>query len=45
VISEVRNTKFDSEEVFEEIISMLHCYSMKIYSKRRNHSIEVGYES
>ena len=44
VISEVGNMKLDSEEVFEEIISMLHCYSMKMYSKRRNHSIEVGYE-
>jgi len=45
VISEVGNAKLDSEEVFEEIRSMLHCYSMKMYSKRRNHSIEVGYES
>jgi len=45
VISEVGNAKLDSEEVFEEIISMLHCYSMNMYSKRRNHSIEVGYES
>ena len=45
VISEVGNAKLDSEEVFEEIKSMLHCYSMKMYSKRRNHSIEVGYES
>ena len=44
VISEVGNTKLDSEEVFEEIVSMLHCYSMKMYSRRRNHSIEVGYE-
>ena len=44
VISEVGNTKLDSEEVFEEIISMSHCYSMKLYSKRRKHSIEVGYE-
>ena len=45
VISEVGNAKIDSEEVFEEIISMLHCYSMKMYSKRRNHSIEIGYGS
>jgi Predicted site-specific integrase-resolvase len=45
VISEVGDAKLDSEEVFEEIISMLHCYSMKMYSKRRNHSIEIGYES
>jgi len=44
VISEVGNPKLDSEEIFEEIVSMLHSYSMKIYSKRRNHSIEVGYE-
>ena len=44
VISEVGNTKLDSEEVFEEIVSMLHFYSMKMYSKRRKHSIEVGIE-
>lgn len=35
VISEVGSTKLDSEEIFEEIISLLHCYSMKMYSKRR----------
>ena len=44
VISEVGNPELDSGEVFEEIVSMLHCYSMKMYSKRGNHSIEVGYE-
>ena len=44
VISEVGNVELDSEEVFEEIASMLHCYSMKMYSRRKNHSIEVGYE-
>ena len=44
VISEIGNPKIDSEEVFEEIISMLHCYSIKMYSRRRNNSIEVGYE-
>ena len=44
VISEVGNEKLDSDEVFEEIVSLLHCYSMKMYSKRRNHSVEVGYE-
>ncbi len=44
VISEIGDPKLDSDEVFEEIVSMLHCYSMKMYSKRRNHSIEVGYE-
>lgn len=36
VMSEIGNEKLDSEEVFEEIVSMLHCYSMKMYSKRKN---------
>lgn len=39
VISEVGSQKLDSEEVFEEIVSLLHCYSMKLYSKRKNKKI------
>lgn len=35
VMSEVGSQKLDSEEIFEEIISLLQCYSMKLYSKRR----------
>lgn len=35
VASQVGSEKLDSEEIFEEIISLLHCYSMKMYSKRR----------
>lgn len=35
VISEVGSEKLDSEEIFEEIVSLLHCYSMKLCSKRR----------
>lgn len=33
VMSEIGSNKLDSEEIFEEIISLLHCYSMKLYSK------------
>ena len=33
VMSEVGSKKLDSEEIFEEIVSLLHCYSMKLYSK------------
>jgi predicted site-specific integrase-resolvase len=40
VISEIGNPKLDSEEIFEEIISMLHSYSMKLYSKRKNPIIQ-----
>ena len=43
VVSEIGNTKLDSEEIFEEIVSLLHCYSMKIHSKRKNKKhIEVS---
>ena len=42
VISEVGNKKLDTEEIFEEIVSLLHCYSMKLYSKRKKKTIEVG---
>jgi len=34
-INESANEKFESEEIFEEIISLLHCFSMKHYSKRK----------
>ena len=35
VVSEVESPELDSEEVFEEIVSLLHCYSTKLCSKRR----------
>lgn len=35
VMSEIGSEKLDSEEIFEEIISLLHCYSTKLYSKRK----------
>ena len=35
VMSEVGSVKIDTQEVFEEIVSLLHCYSMKLYSSRR----------
>lgn len=40
VMSEVGSAKLDSEEIFEEIVSLLHCYSMKMYSKRKNKTIK-----
>ncbi len=35
VMNEAGNEKLDSEEIFEEIVSLLHCFSMRHYSKRR----------
>jgi len=39
VMSEVGSRKLDSQEIFEEIVSLLHCYSMKLYSSRKNKKI------
>ena len=35
VMSEVGSAKLDMQEVFEEIVNLLHSYSMKLYSSRR----------
>ena len=40
VISEIGSKKLDSQEIFEEIINLLHCYSMKLYSKRKKTLID-----
>lgn len=45
VMSEVGSVKLDSEEVFEEIVSLLHCYSMKLYSKRKINKIKEVLEN
>jgi putative resolvase len=42
VISDVGNKKLDSEEIFEEIVSLLHSYSMKLYSKRHHDNKNKG---
>ena len=39
VMSEVGSVKLDSQEIFEEIISLLHCYSAKLYNKRKEKKI------
>ena len=40
VMSEVGSVKLDSQEIFGEIISLLHCYAMKLYSKRKEKKIK-----
>ncbi len=40
IMSEVGSSKLDSEEIFEEIVSLLHCYSMKMYIKRKGQKIK-----
>lgn len=45
VISDVGNKKLDSEEIFEEIVSLLHSYSMKLYSQRHTNRKKIEIES
>ena len=33
--------KTDETEIFEEIISMLHCFAMKMYRRRRKRNLEL----
>ena len=33
--------KTEETEIFEEIISMLHCFSMRMYSRRRKQKLEL----
>lgn len=40
VMSEIGSKKLDNQEIFEEIVSLLHSYSMKIYSSRKNKTIK-----
>jgi len=40
VMSNIGSKNTDEKEIFQEIISFLHCYSMKIYSKRKNKKIK-----
>ena len=42
VMYESSDKATDEKEIFEEIISLLHCYSMKMYSKRRGKSLEIS---
>lgn len=43
-MSEVGSQKRDREEIFEEIIGLLQCYSMKSYSKRRIQKMKEALE-
>ena len=40
VISEIGSEKLDSQEIVEEIVNLLHCYSMNLYSNRKAKKIK-----
>ena len=40
-INDVVNPKTDEEEIFSDIISLLHCFAMKMYSQRRKNKLKI----
>ncbi len=41
VLNEIDDDKIIEKEIFNEIISLIHCFSMKVYSKRRQEKLKL----
>jgi len=40
-VNDVVNVKSEEEEIFSDIISLLHCFAMKMYSTRRKNKLRI----
>ena len=40
-MNELQNNKSEEQEIFEDIISMIHCFVMRMYSLRRKKKIQL----
>jgi predicted site-specific integrase-resolvase len=40
-VNDVVNVKSEEEEIFLDIISLLHCFAMKMYSNRRKNKLRI----
>ena len=40
-VNDVVNPKSDEEEIFSDIISLLHCFAMRMYSQRRKNKLRI----
>jgi predicted site-specific integrase-resolvase len=41
ILNEIEDSKIIEKEIFNEIISLIHCFSMKVYSNRRKQKLEL----
>ncbi len=41
VLNEINDEKLIEKEIFNEIISLIHCFSMKVYSNRRKEKLKL----
>lgn len=37
----LENNDNDDKEIFEDIISLIHCFTMKMYSKHRKNKLKL----
>ena len=40
-VNDVVNAKTEEEEIFSDIISLLHCFAMKMYSNKRKNKLRI----
>ena len=40
-VNDFVNPKSEEEEIFSDIISLLHCFAMKMYSQRRKNKLRI----
>lgn len=41
VINETLNNEYEEKEIFSDIISLIHCFAMRMYSKRRKKKMAI----
>ena len=41
VVNETQNNETEEKEIFADIISLLHCFAMRMYSSRRKKKISL----
>lgn len=41
VLNDIEDTKLTEKEIFNEIISLIHCFAMKVYNSRRQKKLKL----
>ena len=41
VLNDIEKTESEEKEIFQDIISLIHCFAMKMYSKRRKNKLKL----
>ena len=41
VLNDIEDNQLIEKEIFNEIIDLIHCFSMKVYSSRRKNKLNI----